>query len=81
MRVDLKDAEDVEDVGGNTSDNYIRVEMLFNSLMTEAFEISYTDELIQRMFAHVKTQVENPRIPENDYTLNKIIHTHIKFLG
>ena len=57
--VDPEDLQDAQDIVGNTGDNYIRVEMSFNSLMTEFFEASNTKELIQHMFVHIKTQVEN----------------------
>ena len=56
---DAKNAQELDD--GITGDNYIRVEMPFNSLMTEFFEGSDTNDLIQRMLAHIKIQVENPR--------------------
>ena len=46
-------------VGGNTVDNYTWVDIPLNSLMTEFFEGSDTDELIQHMFVHIKIQVEN----------------------
>ena len=61
------------------NDNYIRFERLFNSLMTEFFEGSDITELIQRMLAHIKTQVENPRMLESGFTLDKIMHLHINF--
>ena len=77
--VDSEDAEVIRDIGGNTSDNYTMVEMPFNSLMTEFFEGSDINDLIQRMFAHIKTQVENPQIPESSFTLDQIIHLHINF--
>ena len=57
ITLDLKDVEGAQDAGGNTGDNYIRVEMPFNSLMTEFFEGSDTDELIQRVFTYIKTQI------------------------
>ena len=44
----------------NDGDDYIRVEMPFNSLMTEFFQGSDKNDLIQRMLAHIKTQVDNP---------------------
>ena len=47
----------------NQRDNYTRVEMPFNSLMTEVFKGSDINDLIQRMTAHIKTQVENCRMP------------------
>ena len=61
----------------NEGDNYTRVEMPFNSLMTEFFEGSDINDLIQRMLAHIKTQVENPRMPESGFTLDKIMHLYI----
>ena len=33
-----EDAKNAQDVNGSTGDNYTRVEMPFNSLMTEFFE-------------------------------------------
>ena len=41
---DAKNAQDLDD--GITGDNYIRVEMSFNSLMTEFFEGSDINDLI-----------------------------------
>ena len=64
---------------GGTGDNYIRVEMQFNSLMTEFFEVSDINGLIQRMLAHIKAQVENLRMPESGFSLDKIMHLYINF--
>ena len=38
----------------NEEDGYIRVEMPFNSLMTEFFEGSNVNDLIERMLAYIK---------------------------
>ena len=38
ITLDPDDVEDVQDIGCNTGDNYVRLEMPFNSLMTEFFE-------------------------------------------
>ena len=54
ITLDPEDLEGGQEIGGNTGDNYIRVEMPFNSLMTEVFEDSDIDGLIQRMVAHIK---------------------------
>ena len=62
-----------------TDDNYIRVEMLLNSLMTEFFEGSGTNDLIQCMLAHIKAQVENPRMSESGFSFDKIMHLYINF--
>ena len=31
------------------------------------------------MLAHIKTQVENPRMPESGFPLDKIMHLHVNF--
>ena len=51
--------------------------MPFNSLMTEFFKGSDINELIQRILTRIKTQVENPRMPESGFTLDKIMHLYI----
>ena len=71
-----KNAQKLDD---GTDDNYIRVEMPFNSLMTEFFEGSDINHLIQRMLAHIKAQTENPKFPESGFTLDKIMHLYINF--
>ena len=73
------DAENAQGVDGNTGDNYIRVEMSFNSLVTEFFEGSDISQLIQRMLGHIKAKVENLSMPESDFALDKIIHLYINF--
>ena len=66
---------------GGPGDNYIRGEMPFNSLMTEFFEASDINVLIQRMLAYIKTQTENPKFCESGFTLDKIMHLYINFHG
>ena len=46
---DAKNAQDLDD--GITSDNYIRVEMPFNSLMIHFFQSRDNNDLIERMLA------------------------------
>ena len=79
ITLDPEDVEGIQDIGSNTGDNYIRVEMPFNSLMTEFFEGSNIAEQIQHMFEHIKTQVESPRMLESGFTLDQIVHLHINF--
>ena len=71
--------EDAQDVEGNTDDNYTRVEMTFNSLMIEIFEVSNIEEHIQHVFVYIKAQVGKPRMPESGFTLDKIMRLHIIF--
>ena len=79
IELDPEAAQNAQDVNGITSDNYIRVEMPFNSLMTEFFEGSNINDVIQGMLAHIKTQAENPRMPESGLSLDKIMHLYINF--
>ena len=74
-----EDAKNAQELDDGTGDNYIKVEMPFNSLMTEFFEGSDTNYLIQRMPAHIKTQTENPKFPGNGFSLDKIMHLFINF--
>ena len=62
---DAKKAQELDD--GITDDNYIRVEMPFNSLMTEFFLGSDNNDLIERMHAYIKTQAENPKFPGSGF--------------
>ena len=62
--LDPEDVEDVQYIGKNTGDNFIKIEMPFNSRMTQFFEGSNIEEEMQRVFAHFKTQVENLPMPE-----------------
>ena len=79
-----KQAEDNTDLTtheneGCPGDGYTRVGLPFNSLMTEVFEASDINDLIQRMLAYIKTQTENPKFPESGFTLDKIMHLYINF--
>ena len=76
ITLDPEAVNDAQDVGDNIGNKYIRIDMPFNNLMTKFLEGSYNEELIQRMFAHIKTQVENPRMPEGGFTLDQIILLH-----
>ena len=74
---DAKNAQDLNDV--ITGDNCIRVEMPFNSSMTEFFDASDINDLTQRRLAYIKAQTENPKFPESGFTLDKIMHLYINF--
>ena len=62
----------------STEDVNTEFEKLFNSFLTEIFKDSNIEELIQRNFVHLKKQVKNSCIPESGFTLNQIMHDHIK---
>ena len=63
----------------NEEDGHTRVEMAFNSLMTEFSEDSDINDLIKRMLPHIKIQVENSRMPESGFSLDKIMHLSKQF--
>ena len=76
-------------LNGQTKDNlaheneegngYKRTEMPFNSVMTEFFEGSDINDLIQCMLAYIKAQTENPKFPESGFILDKIMHLYTNF--
>ena len=79
IELDPEDAENAQDIDSNTGDNYIRVDLPFNSLMTEFFEGSDINKVIQRMLSHIKTLVEDTRFPESGFALDEIMHLYINF--
>ena len=64
---------------GGPGGDYTRVDMLFNSLMTEFFEASNINDLIQRMLAYIKTQTKNSKFAESGFSIDKIMHLYINF--
>ena len=77
--VDPEDVHDAQHVDNNTGNGVFKVEMPLNSLMTEICEGSNIEELTQFMFAHIKTIMESPHMPESGFTLNQITHLYINF--
>ena len=70
--------EDLDD--GTARDIYYeKIEMPFNSVMTEFFDASDINDLIERMLAYIKAQTESPKFPESGFTLDKIMHLNINF--
>ena len=47
--------------------------------MTGFFEGSDINNLIQRMFTHIKTQTENSKFPESGFSLDKMMNLYINF--
>ena len=69
----------LKELDDGTGDNYIRIGMPFNSLMTEFFEGVDINKLTKRMLAHIKEQTENPKFPESGFTLDKVMRLYINF--
>ena len=63
----------------NEEDDDTRKEMSFNSPMIEFSEDSDINDLIKRMLAHIKTQVENSGMPESGFSFDEILGMTIKF--
>ena len=57
----------------------IIVEKVFNGKMTEVFQGSDIEELLQNMFAYIKTQIENLKLPKSGFTLDSITQLDIGF--
>ena len=74
IELDTEDAKNAQELDDGTGDNYIKVEMTFNSLMPEFFEGCDINNLIQPILPHIKTQTENPKFPESGFSLDKIMH-------
>ena len=55
------------------------VDLPFNSKMMEIFQGSNIEEILEKMFANIKTQVENPKLPESGFEFVRIIHLDISF--
>ena len=47
--------------------------------MMEIFQGSDVEELIEHMFAHIKSQIENPVLPASGFTLDSTMHLDINF--
>ena len=57
----------------------IIVEKVFNGKMTEVFQGSDIEELLQNMFAYIKTHIENLKLPKSGFTLDSITQLDIGF--
>ena len=75
------DPEEIQKLGipeGQAPGVYnIIVEKVFNSKMTDVFQGSNIEELLQNMFAYIKSQIENPKLPKSGFTLDSITQLDI----
>ena len=63
----------------DNDDDHTRVEMVFNSPMTEFSEDSNINDLMKRMLEHIKIHVENSQMVESGFSLDEILGMTIKF--
>ena len=59
ITLDSEDEEGAQDIGDNTCDKYIKIDILISSLIRKLFKGSNIEQLIQRMFVHIRTQLKN----------------------
>ena len=55
------------------------IEKAFNSKMTEVYQGSNFDEILENLFAFMKTQIENPAFEKSGFTLDRVLHLDIDF--
>ena len=81
VKLDPEDVKNDQELDDSNVDDicYEKTEMPFNSLMTEFFDASDINDLIERMLAYIKAQTENPKFPESGFTPDKIMHLYINF--
>ena len=57
----------------------IFIDKAFNSKLTEIFQGSDFNEVLDGMFIHMKKQIEHPAFPESGFVLEKILYLDISF--
>ena len=68
----------LEDDSGNII-GFDRVELPFNSRMTEIFQGSDLDEIVNEMFAHMQTQIENPALANSRFVFDEALFLDVNF--
>ena len=69
---------EVQDENGNVI-GVNRVEKAFNSRMTDIFQGSDLNEIIEEMFAHMKTQIENPKLENSRFRFDGVPFLDVNF--
>ena len=55
------------------------VELAFNSRMTNVYNISDLDEIVNEMIAHMKGQIENPALLNSRFVFDDVLFTNVNF--
>ena len=55
------------------------VELAFNSRMTNVYNLSNLDEIVNEMIAHMKEQIENPALLNSRFVLDEVLFTNVDF--
>ena len=56
-----------------------RVRLAFNSQMTDVFSGSDLNEIVNGMFTHMKTQIENPALASSRFIFDEVLFMDINF--
>ena len=56
-----------------------RVELAFNSLMTSVYRGSEPDQIVDRMIANMKFQIENPALLNSRFFFNEVLYLDVNF--
>lgn len=54
---------------------YVVVEKVFNSMITEIFQGSDIEELLQHMLAMIQLRIENPMLRKRQFTLDSVMYS------
>ena len=55
------------------------VELAFNSRMTNVYNLSNLDEIVNEMIAHMKEQIENPALLSSRFVFDEVLFTNVDF--
>ena len=55
------------------------VELAFNSRMTNVYNLSDMDEIVNEMIAHIKGQIENPALLNSRFVFDEVLLTNVDF--
>ena len=55
--------------------HYVVVEKVFNSMITEIFQGSDIEELLQHMLAMIQLRIENPMLRKRQFTLDSVMYS------
>ena len=55
------------------------VELAFNSRMVNIYNLSDMNEIVNKMIAHMKQQIENPALLNSRFVFDKVLHMDVDF--
>ena len=55
------------------------IELAFNSRMANVYNLSNMNELVNKMIAHMKQQIENPALSNSRFIFDEVLHMGVDF--